>query len=167
MRLPTDGGLPRLAPISRAVVTNYHGSEIPDWEALGLDPQWVYRIYRDPIELARGAASFAGRQSSRSASKLPRPLPELIIGEVGRSVEMLFTTLVAPIWIWDLESVAAIESGERRCLSASYHYDYIFEEGVAPDGRAYDKRAHGGHCRPPPSPLSLMGGFGAHASPHD
>jgi len=131
----------RLTPISRAIVTNYRGSEVPDWQALGLDPEWVYRIYRHPIELAHGAASFVGAPilSRHIAISVPPP-PELIIGEVGGPAEMLFTTLLAPISIWDLAAVAAIESGERRCLSASYHYDYVAEPGVAPDGKAFDGR---------------------------
>lgn len=44
-----------ITPISKANVCPYLGSEIPDWEELGLDAQRTYRLLRDPDELARAA----------------------------------------------------------------------------------------------------------------
>ncbi|WP_163365475.1 DUF2213 domain-containing protein, partial [Enterobacter asburiae] len=48
-------------PISKAVVNPYYGREVPDFERLGLDPEHIYRLYRDPKELARAASSFEGK----------------------------------------------------------------------------------------------------------
>ena len=40
--------------ISKANVCPYFGREIPNWQELGLDGDKVYRLYRDPEELAKG-----------------------------------------------------------------------------------------------------------------
>lgn len=43
-------------PISKATVNTYYGREIPGADALGLVPDRLYRLLRDPAELARAAA---------------------------------------------------------------------------------------------------------------
>jgi Uncharacterized protein conserved in bacteria (DUF2213) len=43
--------------ISKAAVNPYIGREIPDYKALGLDPDRVYQLLRDPDELAEAAPS--------------------------------------------------------------------------------------------------------------
>src|SRR5882757_7615397 len=48
--------------ISKATVNPYYGREIPDSEALGLDPNKVYRLYRDPVELEKAAPTFMRKQ---------------------------------------------------------------------------------------------------------
>ena len=47
--------------ISKATVNPYYGKEIPGYEALGLQPDKVYRLLRDPVELERAAPTFARR----------------------------------------------------------------------------------------------------------
>lgn len=47
-----------VTPISKANVCKYLGQEIPGWDSLGLDPNKIYNMYRDPAELEKGAASF-------------------------------------------------------------------------------------------------------------
>ena len=43
------------APISaKANVCEYLGSEIPDFETLGLDPAKLYKLWRHPEELEKG-----------------------------------------------------------------------------------------------------------------
>jgi hypothetical protein len=44
--------------ISKAAVNPYIGREIPDWKALGLNPDGVYKLLRDPDELAKAAPTF-------------------------------------------------------------------------------------------------------------
>lgn len=46
--------------ISVAEVNPYYGREIPKWKELGLDPNKVYDLYRDPEELERGGPTFNG-----------------------------------------------------------------------------------------------------------
>src|ERR1039458_1120125 len=45
-------------PISKATVNPYYGREIPKAEELGLTPDRVYYLLRDPGELAKAAPSF-------------------------------------------------------------------------------------------------------------
>ena len=47
-----------LTPISKANVCIYYGKEIPDSEALGLDPNKAYRLLRDPEELKKAVNTF-------------------------------------------------------------------------------------------------------------
>ena len=47
-----------ISNISKATVNPYIGREIPDWKALGLDPDKVYKLLRDPDELAKAAPTF-------------------------------------------------------------------------------------------------------------
>ena len=59
-RIDADGRLHvDRSHISKATVNPYYGKEIPGYEALGLQPDTVYRLFRDPVELERGAATFA------------------------------------------------------------------------------------------------------------
>ena len=59
-RIDADGRLHvDRSHISKATVNPYYGKEIPGYEALGLVPDTVYRLFRDPVELERGAATFA------------------------------------------------------------------------------------------------------------
>lgn len=44
--------------LSKANVCGYFGHEIPGAEALGLDPQKLYRLYRDPDELRKAVSTF-------------------------------------------------------------------------------------------------------------
>ena len=44
-------------PLTMAAVNVYAGSEIPDAEALGLDPNQQYRLLRDPDEVAKDRKS--------------------------------------------------------------------------------------------------------------
>jgi hypothetical protein len=74
-----------------ASVCPFNGSEIPDWQQLGLDPNRVCELNRDPIELAKAAATFDGVPLS-AEHEATHPLssgPEWAVGAarlVGRAV---------------------------------------------------------------------------------
>jgi uncharacterized protein len=125
-------------PISKAVVNPYLGNEIPDWQALGLDPDRVYQLYRDPEELKKGAATFDGKpllliHRPQMASDHER---EVVIGTVKNPA---FDTpyLKADLVIWDGQGINLIESGEQKELSSGYRYDVDMTPGTA-DGVPYD-----------------------------
>ena len=42
-----------MSPLTRVQVAPYLGSEIPNWQNLGLDPKRIYRGYRPPEELSK------------------------------------------------------------------------------------------------------------------
>ena len=57
-RYDADGRLHILrTPISKATVNPYYGREIPDADKLGLEPERVYYLLRDPGELAKAIIS--------------------------------------------------------------------------------------------------------------
>lgn len=127
-------------PITRAVVSPYLGREIPNWQALGLEPERVYQIYRDAEELKKGAKSFEGKPvlSDHIASSAGNHPKLATVGAIGSPVEMVGDTLYAPLTIWDQSAIDEIESEEKRNLSCSYRYQYDPTPGTAPNGMPFD-----------------------------
>lgn len=131
-----------ITPISKANICPYYGREIPGWQGLGLDPERVYNLYRDPEELAKGAKTFVGKpvliiHKGVRADDHPR---EIVVGAVGDNVVFDPPYLKAPLTIWDGEAIAGIESGEQEELSSSYRYTPVMTPGNGPEGQRYDGR---------------------------
>jgi len=127
-------------PISKAVVSEYLGSEIPGFKELGIDPAKIYKLYRHPDELAKGAKGFVGKpilleHKPVSADEHPR---ELTVGSIGEPVEMDGDTLYAPLNIWDAEAIKGIESERQKSLSCGYRYQPEMTPGRSPEGEPYD-----------------------------
>ena len=140
-RIDGDGHMfVETTPISKANVNPYYGREIPGWNKLGLDPDKIYQMYRDPDELAHGASSFAGKplmlvHKPISADEHPR---EVVVGSIGDDVQFKAPYLMAPLNVWDAEAIALIDSEEQRELSSGYRYTPDMTPGKTPDGEAYD-----------------------------
>jgi hypothetical protein len=130
--------LARSAPISKAVVSPYNGSEIPGWRALGLDPRREYWLLRDPDEMRLSAASFNGLP----LLSMHRPLQAndharaLTVGTIG-DVHFDGDFLRADVCVWSADAIRGIEGGEKRELSAGYHYLPIMRPGTY-EGRRFD-----------------------------
>lgn len=141
-RKDVDGRLHvAMSPISKANVCPYYGYEIPNSTDLGLDPDRIYMLLRDPVELQKAVATFnnvplMGVHVVTTASD---PQKEHIVGSTGTDATFeppyLFNSLV----IWDAAAIAAIESNEQRELSSSYRYDADMTPGVF-EGQPYDGR---------------------------
>lgn len=129
-------------PISKSNVCPYLGKEIPKWEELGLDPNKVYRLYRDASELEKGASSFNNIQLMRKHLQVSAqdPKKEEIVGSIGSDVEYEAPYLMASMCIWDQESIGLVEAKKLDEISSAYHYDALMEPGVSPDGEPYDGR---------------------------
>jgi hypothetical protein len=139
--IDVDGHLKvEVTPISKANVCPYYGREIPDFEALRLDPDRVYRLYRDADELARAALSFAGKQimMEHVPVNAGEPHKEETVGAVGDDVVFRAPYLMAPLSVWDGEAIALIDSGKQKELSSAYRYRADMTPGTSPDGEAYD-----------------------------
>jgi hypothetical protein len=140
-RIDQDGHLfVEMTPISKANVCPYWGREIPGYEALGLDANISYRLYRDAGELAKAVSTFAGKpvlltHIPVSADDHPR---EMTVGAIGDDVQFIAPYLMAPLSIWDGEAIALIESGAQKELSSAYRYDPVMTPGVSPEGDSYD-----------------------------
>lgn len=125
-------------PISKANICPYYGREIPNATALGLDPERIYMMYRDPGELAKAAKSFAGKpllivHTPVSADDHPR---EEVIGSIGDNVFFKDPYLMAPLTVWDGDAIELIESGKQRELSSAYRYRADMTPGSY-NGEAY------------------------------
>lgn len=139
-RIDADGRLHVDASrISKANISPYYGQEIPGWEALGLEPQKVYRLYRDQVELERAADSFARLPilSKHVPVNVTDPQKDLVVGAIGSAVSFQPPYLVADICIWDAHAIAGIETDTVRELSCSYRYVAVMEPGEA-EGEPYD-----------------------------
>ena len=127
--------------ISKAAVNPYYGSEIPGFEALGLDAQTVYRLLRDPVELERAAPTFARLPvlSKHVPVTVDAPQPDLIVGAIGSDVVFNSPYLDADFSVWDAVALAGIETKKVHELSCAYRYIPVMEPGEY-EGQPYDGR---------------------------
>lgn len=126
--------------ISKANVCPYFGREIPNWQELGLDDDRVYRLYRDPDELAKGASTFNNLPilNKHIRVTVEKPEKENIVGSIGSDVSLGDPYLQASLCVWDEAAIAGIESKKQIELSAAYYYRADMTPGTAPDGEAFD-----------------------------
>lgn len=110
--------------ISKATVNPYKGSEIPDWERLGLKPDQIYNLFRDPDELARAAPTFNNIPllSRHVPVSSEAPQHELIMGSTGTDCVFMEPYLDNSLVIWDGGAIAGIDTGQQRELSCAYRY---------------------------------------------
>ena len=141
-RIDADGRLHvDRSHISKATVNPYYGREIPGYEALGLAPDKVYRLLRDPVELERGAATFARLPilSEHVPVTVDAPRPDLVVGAIGSEVVFTPPYLDADLCVWDSTAIAGIETDKVRELSCAYRYVPVMEPGEF-EGQPYDGR---------------------------
>ena len=127
--------------ISKANVCPYKGSEIPRSEELGLDPNKIYHLYRDPDELQKAARTFEGKPllirhcpiDAEDAHK------DLWVGTIGKVTYEHPYLIARPLVVLTKEAIDLIESEEQRELSSAYRYDALMVPGVF-DGQKYDGR---------------------------
>lgn len=141
-RIDADGRLHvDRSHISKATVNPYYGREIPDHEMLGLVPDRVYRLLRDPVELERGAATFARLPilSEHVPVTVDAPRPDLVVGAIGSEITFTPPYLDADLCVWDATAIAGIETDKVRELSCAYRYVPVMEPGEF-EGQPYDGR---------------------------
>ena len=125
--------------ISKATVNPYHGSEIPNYQQLGLEPKKVYYLLRDPEELEKAAPTFNNLPllSKHIPVSADEPQKEVIAGTTGSDTVFEDGYLKCSLAVWDAEAIAGIESGEQVELSSAYHYTADMTAGEF-EGRHYD-----------------------------
>lgn len=128
-----------ISNISKATVNPYRGNEIPDWEALGLDPNRIYFLLRDPEELARAAPTFNNIPllSKHIPVSAVEPQKEFVVGATGSNASYQAPYLKNSLVVWDAVAIALIESEEQKELSSAYRYRADMTPGVY-EGVAYD-----------------------------
>lgn len=139
-RYDVDGMLHvELTPISKANVCVYYGREIPDWEALGLNPDKAYRLLRDAEELRKAAPTFNNKPvlNTHIAVTVLDPPKEHIIGSTGTDSVFEMPYLKNSMGIYDINSIIGVENKEQREISSSYRYRLDMTPGVF-EGEPYD-----------------------------
>lgn len=125
--------------ISKATVNPYYGSEIPNYQQLGLEPKKVYYLLRDPEELEKAAPTFNNLPllSKHIPVSADEPQKEVIAGTTGSDTVFEDGYLKCSLAVWDAGAIAGIESGEQVELSSAYHYTADMTAGEF-EGRHYD-----------------------------
>lgn len=117
----------RRSNMSKATVNPYYGREIPGAEALGLDPDKVYQLLRDPEELAKAAPTFnnlpvLSRHVPVTAHGEDTHQAELVVGSTGTDAAFDGTYLTNSAVIWAGPAIAGVESREQQEWSCAYRY---------------------------------------------
>ena len=125
--------------ITKAAVNPYYGKEIPGYESLGLDPEKIYNMLRDPAELEKGMHTLGEKQLliKHIFVSADEPQKESIAGTIGSNLEMAGDDVKGSLTVWDKEAINLIESGKLAELSASYFYDPVMKSGTF-NGQSYD-----------------------------
>ncbi|MCC8963763.1 DUF2213 domain-containing protein [Bradyrhizobium sp. Pear76] len=130
-------------PISKANVCEYAGAEIPEFEKLGLQPDRLYKLWRHPDELEKGASTFNNIQFMRihkpvDARVSGNHLPGEVIGSIGTDAEFEHPYLFNSLVCWSKDDIDDIEDERKIELSSAYRYRADMTPGKTPDGEEYD-----------------------------
>jgi hypothetical protein len=128
--------------ISKAAVNPYYGHEIPDYETLGLEPNKIYMLLRDPVELQKAALTFNRLQV------LSKHIPSFVginesewkpfvVGTTGTDAEFVHPHLNNSLTIWDAVAIAGIEKDVQKEISCGYRYTPVMIPGEY-EGQKYD-----------------------------
>ena len=137
-RIDADGHLfVERCVLSAAVVSPYYGREIPGAEALGLNPDQIYQLYRDADALRDAAETINGKpildiHQPINAEDHPK---QITVGSVSNA-KFEAPDLIGELSIWDGDAIKSIQDGSKRCVSAGYAYRAIPEAGEV-DGQPY------------------------------
>lgn len=129
----------KMANISKANVCPYKGSEIPNWGALGLEADRVYKLLRCPKELAKAASTFNRIPLViKHRAQVPGDHDKtIVVGALGSDANFQHPYLRNSMVIWVDEGLKAVESNRQRELSMGYGYTADMTPGVF-EGEAYD-----------------------------
>ena len=144
-RYDADGRLHvAMTPLTRACVSPYLGYEVPGAERLGLDPEKVYSIFRDPDELEKAIGTFNSLPilMGHALATADDPQTDIVAGATGSAAQFSDPFVLNSVVIWRTDAIRAVESGSAKDLSCAYRY--VFEptpgtyQGERYDGRMKD-----------------------------
>ena len=131
-----------ISPLTRVQVAPYHGSEIPGWQSLGLDPERIYKGYRSAEELSKPetieSVNGIPIQLMHHMDYADAPAKATRVGSTGTDAAFHDPYLTNSLHIQDKKAIDRINDGSMRELSLAYRYKPIFTAGVSPDGEKYD-----------------------------
>lgn len=121
-----------MSNISKAMVNPYYGREIPRNDELGLDPDKVYLLLRDPEEMEKGIATFNNVPllTKHLHQKGSDPQTEYVVGATGSDAVYVHPYIRNSLVIWNDEAINGVTSEVKSQLSSSYHYDADMTPGA-------------------------------------
>lgn len=141
MRQYDDDGRLRIARtnIAKACVSPYKGDEIPNFAELGLDPNKIYYLLRDPEELKKSAETFnlLPVLDRHIFTDVDQPNQENVVGSLGSETEFDGEYLTNSMVISTSPAIAAVESRQQSQISPGYRYDADMTPGTF-NGEHYD-----------------------------
>jgi hypothetical protein len=128
--------------ISAAQVNDYIGAEIPNAEALGLDLQRLYRVWREPEALRAAVPLMDGipllvEHSIINAANFDR-VPVGTIHDCRWDADS--GRVLGSVSVWMQPAIDDIETKVRSDLSLGYFFRPVLGAGRTPSGVAYDLR---------------------------
>lgn len=139
-RLDADGRLHvAITNISKANVCPYLGKEIPNAVELGLTPDKVYMLYRDPVELAKAVPTFNNIPllSKHIETTAEDHKKDDVIGSTGTDAQFNPPYLQNSLVIWDGPYIEMVEDESQKELSPAYRYRADMTPGEI-DGVKFD-----------------------------
>lgn len=125
--------------ISKANICGYYGREIPNREALGLDPDRMYQLWRHPDELS-AAVSTANNIPLLDTHIIVSPgdpVQESVVGSTGTDAAFDAPYLNNSLVIWTDWAIQGVEKREQCELSCAYRYRADMTPGEH-DGQKFD-----------------------------
>ncbi len=109
---------------------------------MGLEPERVYKLLRDPKELARAADTFNNQPLLSQhipvfAADYAELAKKFIVGATGSDSIFQAPYLRNSLVVWDGEMIRLIQSGEQKEISCGYHYEPDLTPGIY-EGEKYD-----------------------------
>lgn len=128
-----------VAHICKANICPYRGEEIPGFEELGLEPDKVYQLLRDPGELERAVESANTIQIMKKHVPVSADDPQQwdTVGATGSTATWNDPYIDNSLVVWVKDAIDDIESEEKRELSPGYHYVPDMTSGTW-NGEPYD-----------------------------
>lgn len=126
-------------PVTREQVAEYYGQEIPNWEALGLAADRIYRMYRPAEELKKAAETINRLPIYLQHQEVDARHPEKgqIIGSMGSDARFDGTFLRVSLCFIDADAIDLIEARDMVELSLAYFYRPDMTPGTW-QGHEYD-----------------------------
>lgn len=124
--------------ISKPTVDSYKGSEIEGWQRWNLDPNRIYKMFRDPDELAKAAPLLRNQPllSEHAPLKSSDHKSDLTIGAVGDGIYE-DGLLKASLGVWREPFIQRIKDGSQKEISMAYRFTPDMTPGVW-NGQPYD-----------------------------
>lgn len=143
VRRTEDGYLVAEARVARTGMQDYLGSEIDPDNEHGLRDKPLVRIYRPEASVFHKDAmhSYAYRPMTNGHpggdGVNSKNWKDVAIGTTGGEVMRDGHFVKVPLVLMDAAAIADYESGKRQ-LSMGYGAEVVFQDGISPEGEAYD-----------------------------